>query len=274
MCHQDLPYILIKLSFDLTDADRVRISNLLHHLFKHGLMTHLQMAASVRKLYNSLSDLVVDTPNARTLLREHVQFAVAAGFLDATLATQMEAEQEALADTNKVSELKAKIKSIVKEFYRSEDLPDATRSFAELNCAFLGYEIVKTLISTALDASNRQREGASQFLGDQNGSLLSQADIEKGFTLLLERVDDLVLDVPAILKLLSIFIARAVIDEALAPSFLVRVDLSAQELGSRVLQQAQALLAQANASSNLAYAWEDMELEEQEAQAQAQAQEQ
>jgi len=256
--HQDLPYILIRYSLDLNDSERSRISSLLANLHKAGFITVSQMGAGVRKLYNSLSDLLVDVPNARTLLREHVSFAVAGGFLDAGLAKQLEEEQEQLADHKHVDELKAKIKAAVTEFWTSEDLPDTVKTIKELNAPFLNFEVVKQLVSQSLDRGNRQREGASVFLSNSEG-LLQQSDIEKGFTILLERVDDMSLDVPEVLKLLSIFVARAVVDEALPPAFLVRVDLNANDLGSRVLQQAQELLKQPNASDFLAYCWESLQ---------------
>jgi len=83
---------------------------------------------------------------------------------------------------------------------------------------------------------------------------LSKSDVEKGFTILLERVDDLQLDVPNALTYLSIFIARAVVDEVLPPAFLLRVDLGEHDAGTQVLRQAQALLKQENASDGLLYA--------------------
>ena len=46
------------------------------------------------------------------------------------------------------------------------------------------------------------------------------------------------------------------VDEVLAPAFLVRVDLNANDAGSRVLQQASELLKQEQASDRLQYAWE------------------
>lgn len=259
--HQDIAYILIRYSLDRNDQERTRISSLLLSLHKNGMVTPAQMGASLRKAYSALPEMTVDCPNAKTLLREYVQFAVAGGFCDSHLAQTLEAEQAALADTTKVNEVKAKIKTIVSEFFRSEDLPDALKSLTELNAPFLAFETVKQLISVSLDQASRQREGVSVFLADSNG-YLQPTDIEKGFTTILERVDDLVLDCPDVLKLLSVFVARAVVDEAIAPAFLVRVDLHGNDLGSRVLQQAQELLAQEQASDRLLYVWEDLADEE------------
>jgi hypothetical protein len=267
--HQDLPAILIKQSFDFNDAERVRVSNLLHALHKAGLVTHLQMGAGVRKLYNSLHDLLVDAPQAKIHLREHVQFCVAAGILDASLAKQLEEEQEHLNDEATVAALKKKIDSIVVEFFRSESLPDAVVALRELNAPYLNFEIVKRLISHSLDQGFRQKEGASIFLADQAGALLSQADIEKGFIVLLERVDDLVLDVPMVLRDLSLFVARAVVDEVLPPAFLVRVDLGQMDAGSQVLLEAQRLLRQPDSTEALADAWDALEANSKKAKAEA-----
>ena len=164
--HQDLPCILIKYSFDLSDAERVRVANLLGTLAKNGLVTPAQMGAGIRKLYNSLADLLVDTPHAKIQLREHVQFLAAGGFLDASLAKQLEDEQQALSDAAKVAELKRRIDAIVLDFFASEDLPDAVAALKELNAPHLSFEVVKRLISHSLDQGNRQREGASVFLAD------------------------------------------------------------------------------------------------------------
>jgi len=257
--HSDLPAILVKYSFDLTDAERARISNLLLALHKAGLITHAQVGAGFRKIYNHLPDILVDAPQARIHLREHVSFAVAAGILDAGLAKQLEAEQELLADQAKVSELKKKIDGIILEFFTSESLPDAVDALRELNAPWLHFEIVKRLVSHSLDHGNRQREGASIFLSDQVGHLLTAADVEKGFVALLERVEDLSLDCPSALRDLSIFIARAVVDEVLPPAFLVRVDLGQADAGTQVLERASQLLKQPDASDALVSAWEALE---------------
>jgi len=207
------------------------VSNLLLALHKAGLVTKTQMGAGVRKLYNSLSDLLHDAPQARIQLREHVQFAVAAGILDGGLAKQLEEQQQQLADEAKVAAAKKKIDSIVNEFFRSESLPEAVTALRELNAPYLNFEVVKRLISQSLDQGFRQKEGASIFLADQttgdseraSQALLTTADVEKAFVILLERTDDLALDVPTVLRDLAIFIARAVVDEVLPPAFLVRL---------------------------------------------------
>ncbi len=75
------------------------------------------------------------------------------------------------------------------------------------------------------------------------GTELDREQVEAGFTLLLEGVEDNVADVPLYVSMLAAFVARAVSDEALAPSFLQRVNLSVSDLGNEVIMAAQSLLS-------------------------------
>ncbi len=75
------------------------------------------------------------------------------------------------------------------------------------------------------------------------GTELDREQVEAGFTLLLEGVEDNVADVPLYVSMLATFVARAVSDEALAPSFLQRVNLSVSDLGNEVIQVGQSLLS-------------------------------
>jgi len=267
--HADLPAILFKYSLDLQDQHRHRLTHLVVELFKKGFVSANQMAAGIRKLYNALPDMSVDVPHARTFLREHCQFVVASGCLSAELFAQLESEYEKLSDSAQVQKDKSKIEGIIDEYLVEQDLNEAANSLREMKVPHLHYEIVKYLISTSLDRGNREREAASIFLSEQVGRssedhLLRFEDVEKGFTLLLERVDDLVLDIPDVLRLLSVFVARAVVDEVLSPAFLLRVDLSSSDLGSQVVDQAQRLTRQEAASDRLLHAWEELEEEERE----------
>ncbi len=86
---------------------------------------------------------------------------------------------------------------------------------------------------------------------------------------LLQRVEDLSLDVPDILRLLAAFVARAVVDEVIPPAFLVRADLAESDLGSQVVQLSQSWLDQKHAATRISYVWEEFEDEEEQRKAQA-----
>jgi len=54
---------------------------------------------------------------------------------------------------------------------------------------------------------------------------------------------------------MSCFVARAVVDECLPPSFLLRVDLGHSDMGNQVLKEAQTLLQQPKAALRLSRVW-------------------
>jgi len=72
------------------------------------------------------------------------------------------------------------------------------------------------------------------------------------------------LDVPDVLRLLSCLLARAVSDEALPPSFLLRLDLSENDFGFQVARQAQHLLKKQGAVALLENVWGQAESSEEE----------
>ena len=251
--HQDIPYIVIKYSFDRSDADRNTLSSLLLHATKPSpattlatspppLLTPQHFAHSFLKLCYALTDLTLDAPNARLYIREYAQFFVAGGVLDARVWLQCEKYEEVIGNEAEIRALKTKIANIVTDLMVQEEIDDAIESIQSLQCDSVHYEVIKAILRSALDRNNRQRELTSRFLAYTAQSLFSQPSIEKAFSVLLERVEDLYLDVPDILHLLSVFIARAVVDEALSPSFLSRVDVDERDLGAQVLRQVGRLL--------------------------------
>jgi len=111
------------------------------------------------------------------------------------------------------------------------------------------------VILLSLDRTNRERELASYLISTLAGGTLRAAEVEKGFEILLYRVDDIVNDVPKVLELLSTFLARAVADECLPPAFLVRANLPPNDLGGQVVKQAELLLSKKHAAARLARVW-------------------
>jgi hypothetical protein len=253
-------YILIKASFDRSDAIRHQVSNLIFHLVQSNIFTPSQVKDAIRKLYNQLNDIILDCPKAPIYTREYAQFLIAGKTLSPSLVDQFEFDYEALLDTKKIQSLKETIRGIVEDYFENEDLPEAVISFRELDAPFMGFELVKQLVSIGLDRSNHQREGASIFISDQccSNGCLQPEDVEKGFTILLDRVEELSLDVPDIFDLLPIFLARAIVDEVIPPAFLLRVG-DTSDLSSKVVKRAQDLLDMENANENLVDFWNEMD---------------
>src|SRR5262245_12536152 len=109
----------------------------------------------------------------------------------------------------------------VSEYWGSADIKELRLALNDLKCpAAFHFEIIKKLISKSLDGEDRQRELASRAIaaliapdtsnsdgdegeddktGDGTGAssvVLSQTDVVKAFEVLLQRVEDLYLDVP------------------------------------------------------------------------------
>jgi MA3 domain len=72
----------------------------------------------------------------------------------------------------------------------------------------------------ALKQQDHERELVSRLLSAAYPTLLDSDTVARGFQRLFEMIDDLQLDAPAARPLAASFLARAVVDEILPPSFL------------------------------------------------------
>jgi len=253
--HQELPVIILKLGWERSEADRDKLLELLRGLFEREVVTTAHFAQAVHKLYMCADDLALDSPKADKLLSDTTQRLEKAGCLLTVDAEHIRKNAHVTGDMEAVKKLKQRIKTLVHEYFTSHDFADTANSLKELKAPHMNFEVVKQMLSTSFDRSNQEREFASEFLARFGGKEIPVEAIAKAFTILLERVEDLVLDVPDTLTLLSTFLARAVVDECLPPSFLVRVDLSPKDLGAQVCDQARKLLAQEKAAQKLSAVW-------------------
>ena len=252
--HQDLPAILIKYALDRSDSDRQHISSLLHAMVKENLLTSAQMTKGFRKLFNVIDELAVDAPNARVILFEFVGHGRAAGYLESEAMATMENEAVYLSEPEKLARSKKAIKDIVEEYFVSADVDELVRAVKEIPPATT-FEVIKQMGNTALDRGDAERERANVGFAALVGGAVSADQMAKGFTILLSRVEDIYLDVPDVLRLLSRMVARAVSDEALPPAFLLRLDLHEGDLGFQVAKEAQHLLGQPGAVQFLENVW-------------------
>jgi hypothetical protein len=94
------------------------------------------------------------------------------------------------------AEFKRQLIEILKEYFDSCDADEVIRSLEELGCQEYHAEIVKKAISLAMDKGSREREWTSRLLTCLHPNPLSMEDMEAGFVLLLDSMDDLSTDVP------------------------------------------------------------------------------
>lgn len=236
--HQDIPSILVKYALDQDDVSRQKISQLLKLLNKEDVVTNRQMEQGFQKLSATLDDLELDTPNARVILGEFISHGVAAGYLDSSGVKAMETELMEKVDNESMNKTKSGVKMAVAEYFSSNELGELRVFVNELN-GNMRFEVVKQLVYQCLDLENEQREMANVALVELD---IPAEQISKAVTILLNRVEDITLDCPDALYLLSCFLARMVADEVLAPAFLLRLDLADMDMGYQVAAQAQVLL--------------------------------
>uniref|UniRef100_A0A7N0RFE3 MI domain-containing protein n=1 Tax=Kalanchoe fedtschenkoi TaxID=63787 RepID=A0A7N0RFE3_KALFE len=108
-----------------------------------------------------------------------------------------------------------------------------------------------------MDRKNREKEMASVLLSAIGIGFLSTDDVVNGFVLLLESAEDTALDVLDAPTELAYFLARAVIDDVLAPLNLdeIGAKLPANCNGSETVHMARALLAARHAGERILRCW-------------------
>lgn len=169
-------------------------------------------------------------------------------------------EDDAVA---KLKILKKTIDECFRELFTSGSYEQCAQTIMELNAPFhyevVHYEVVKRGISIALDKDNKCRELMSRLLAYYTGTgkdaVLQANAVQRGFELLVQRVDDLYVDVPDVLYLLACFIARAIADEVLPPSFVNDCAVQDSDMGTKVLRHVSKVLGQKNSYERLARVW-------------------
>ena len=93
-------------------------------------------------------------------------------------------------------EFKVQAASAVQEYFESGDADEVIRSILELKSEAYHCEMVKKMISLAMDKGPRERELTSRLLTALHPTPLADKDMEAGFTVLLDSLEDLRTDVP------------------------------------------------------------------------------
>ena len=153
---------------------------------------------------------------------------------------------------------KKSVDTIMAEYLSSGDSSEFSSSIQGLNRPFLHHIIVKRAVATAMDHRPKEKEMVSQLLSSLVPSILTHDQVTQGFEDLLGQMDDLILDVPDVITQVSfllvrlvtpsdlislsslslkaaLFIARAVVDDLVAPSF-VATCISKSDRGSAALE--------------------------------------
>ncbi|XP_073305221.1 MA3 DOMAIN-CONTAINING TRANSLATION REGULATORY FACTOR 2 [Primulina huaijiensis] len=156
--------------------------------------------------------------------------------------TSHEEEDKSIPRTNpKFEEFKKKATVIVEEYFDNDDVISTADELRELEMPSYNYYFVKKLISMAMDRHDKEKEMASILLSKLYGDVVDSPQLYKGFQKLVESADDFIVDIPDTVDVLALFIARAIVDDILPPSFLTKIvnNLSKDSIGFDVIKRAE-----------------------------------
>ncbi|XP_062225953.1 MA3 DOMAIN-CONTAINING TRANSLATION REGULATORY FACTOR 4-like [Phragmites australis] len=222
------------------------------------LISSNQMSKGFSRLAESVDDLSLDIPTAKTLFDKLVSTAISEGWLDASLSKSAAPEEEMQnASGEKLKRFKEESGHIIQEYFLSDDIPELIRSLEELSAPEYNPIFLKKLITLAMDRKNREKEMASVLLSSLSLELFSTDDIMKGFIVLLQSAEDTALDIVDAPSELALFLARAVIDEVLIPLNLddISSKLRPNSSGSQTVQMACALLSARHSGERILRCW-------------------
>lgn len=236
-------------------AAETAILKLLKEAAEEGLISPNQMVKGFARLAESLDDLALDIPSAKALFESLVPCAITQGWLDASFLKSCGEIHH--ADAEKVKHYKEEVVTIICEYFLSDDIPELIQSLKDLGEPKFNPIFLKKLITIAMDRKNKEREMASVLLSALHIELFSTEDIVSGFVMLLEAAEDTALDVLDASSELSLFLARAVIDEVLAPLNLEEIGcrLPPNCSGSETLDMTRSLLAARHAGERILRCW-------------------
>ena len=152
-----------------------------------------------------------------------------------------------------LTEFKARVTPIIKEFLSNGDTDEAIASISAIEAPEYHYEAVKRAVNMSFDGGDRERERVSKLLSAGYSEVFSSHSIGKAFERLFELIDEIEKDVVTAREMLSTFLARAVVDEIVPPSWLN--DAVVVKLGGDVIVHAKRMLSRDHGSARLERVW-------------------
>jgi len=238
-------------------AAEALIVKLLKEASEECLISSSQMMKGFSRVSESLDDLILDIPSAKSEFQLLVSKAISEGWLDSSYVRSGANGSVEDDEHEKLARYKREAVSIIHEYFLSDDTTEVIRSLKELGYPEYNPIFVKKLITIALDRKNREKEMASVLLSSLSMELFSTEDIAQGFIMLLESAEDTALDILDASDELGLFLARAVIDDVLAPLNLDEISskLPPDCSGAETLNMACSLASARHAGERLLRCW-------------------
>ena len=157
--------------------------------------------------------------------------------------------------TTQIAAYKAAITGILQEYFNSGDVGEAAASLTELDHPEFGHYFVKKAITAALDRHDREREMISFLLSALYNDMIAPEEVRRGFSDVVDALDDLVLDVPDAVDLVSTFICRAVADDVLPPAVVKRIEGPEGSAAGALRHKCETQLADQHFAERMGRAW-------------------
>ncbi|XP_074302006.1 MA3 DOMAIN-CONTAINING TRANSLATION REGULATORY FACTOR 1-like [Silene latifolia] len=255
--HHEVVKRALVLSMEKPSAEPL-IRKLLEEASDEGLISSSQMIKGFYRMEEILDDLCLDIPAARSLFQSLIPKAIFEGWLDPSFPKSA-TEDGAVPrqDNEKVKRYKEEVVTMIHEYFLSDDIPELIQSLMDLGAPELNPIFLKRLITLAMDRKNREKEMASVLLSALHIEIFSTEDIVNGFVLLLESAEDTALDILGASNELALYLARAVIDDVLAPLNLdeIACKLPANCSGSETVHMARSLVFSRHAGERILRCW-------------------
>jgi hypothetical protein len=169
--------------------------------------------------------------------------------------TTFTASNRLLTQPTSLEEFKAKLADLIREYFDSADVMEVIRQLDELRMPRHHDQLVRRAIVLSLERTDREREMSAVLISSLYvRRIISSAQVFDAFIVLLETAADLQLDVPAATRMLAHFLADAVLDGCLTPTFILEppplsIKLTADQKGvaDRILAEAAVRLREGTA---------------------------
>uniref|UniRef100_A0A0D6QWI4 MI domain-containing protein n=1 Tax=Araucaria cunninghamii TaxID=56994 RepID=A0A0D6QWI4_ARACU len=233
------------------------ILDLLKEAAEEGLISSSQMSKGFGRLADTVDDLSLDILNAKDMFQSLILKAMTDGWLSQPSVRSISSEPNRPVGDDNVRIFKEKAGTIIKEYFLSDDILEVVRSLEDLAAPDFNALFVKKLITLAMDRKNREKEMASVLLSALYTEVFPVEDIVSGFILLLESAEDTALDIPDASNELTLFLARAVIDDILAPLNLEEISsqLEPGSIGDEIVRMSRSFLSARLAGERILRCW-------------------
>jgi len=173
-----------------------------------------------------------------------------AGPRDPNYDSEEEVEEVIITKT----EVSSPIEVLIRDYFLSGDVAETIKSLKERADGGKHEQFVKKAIVSAMEKQAYEKELVSKLLCSVYNTVITPEKIAAGFQATLDYLDDITLDTPDAVDVLSKFLARAIIDEIVAPSFLSYA-IAATPLAEQCIYLSHSLLNQPFRSERLAHIW-------------------